>query len=101
MSTRSKQSNIGASGQPNIPEGTQAKAVWLPTDEQALVVFLKKHKAEAGDGGNFKGTTWAAAAVEMEKHRTKGAPKKAQSCQTKWTSVRNPFDIYYKLLIIQ
>jgi hypothetical protein len=90
MSTRSKQSATG--GQDVAKKA--AKAFWTADDEQALVEFLKKHKAEAGDGANFKQTTWVAAAADMAKHTSRGAPKNAKSCLTKWTRVRNPVNIH-------
>jgi hypothetical protein len=94
MSTRSKQPE-SASGQ---PEGTKPKAIWLQDDERFLVSFLKTRKAEAGDAGNFKPITWVAAAVEMEKHRRKGAPKTDKSCLAKWAAVRNPANIHHRLV---
>jgi hypothetical protein len=73
MSTRSKQS--ATDGQSVAAKDKVAKAFWTADDEWALVEFLKKHKAKAGDGANFKQSTWVAAAAEMEKHTTKGTWK--------------------------
>jgi hypothetical protein len=62
-------------------------ATWTPADETAFIEFLHEHKAAAGDGGNFKATTYEAAAAVLEAKRTKGGPKTAKSCSNKWNSV--------------
>jgi len=89
MSTRSKQSAADFKDEAN-----KGRSAWTADDDRAFVAYLLKHKAEAGDGANFKQTTLTAAAAEMENHRTKGAPKTWKSCQTKWTRVRNLVKIY-------
>jgi hypothetical protein len=44
-----------------------------------------QHLAEAGDGANFKKSTWQAAAAALSKYPLeKGIPKTAASCQSKW-----------------
>jgi hypothetical protein len=42
-------------------------------------IFMIEHRPEAGDGGNFKKTTWQAA--------FKGPPKTWSSCKSKWQNV--------------
>jgi hypothetical protein len=86
LSTRSKDSNMDS--QADETSKTKERSYWTEKDEQALVKFLLLHKAEAGDGANFKKQVWIAAAVEMAKHTTKGAPKTWSSCQSKWGRVR-------------
>ena len=61
---------------------------WTAEDESTLVAFLIEHKAEAGDGVNFKAATWKAVAIEMERHRTKGAVKSHLACKNKYACVR-------------
>lgn len=61
---------------------------WTEADELALINFLLDHKADAGDGYNFKPVTWNAAAVEMLKHTTKGGIKVASKCKAKYVAVR-------------
>lgn len=82
MSTRSKQP---------APDGTVTdssdRAAWTQADESTLIWFLIEHKAEAGDGMNFKAQTWKAAAAELLKSTSKGAPKTAASCKSKWQRV--------------
>jgi hypothetical protein len=61
---------------------------WLASDESALISFLVAHKAEAGDGFNFKNTIWKAAALHMMAYTEKGGPKIASACKkNKWAQV--------------
>jgi hypothetical protein len=66
------------------------RAIWTQEDEKELLGFLLEHKAEAGDGVNFKQTTWNAAAAALAKRPHKGAVKSANSCKNKWTKVSDP-----------
>ena len=60
---------------------------WTEQDEAALIAFLITHKAEGGDGLNFKQSFWTAAAEHMKQHTTKGGPKVADKCKAKWARV--------------
>ena len=61
---------------------------WSDNETRSLIDFLLQHKAEAGDGANFKAATWNAAAAAMAKTPTeKGIPKSATSCQSRWGRV--------------
>jgi len=104
MGTRSTGKNtvIQPDSKPAIGLGgsSKPKAQWTTNNERALVLFLQKHKSEAGDGGNFKPPVWHAAAAEMEKHTTEGAQKTWKACQTKWGRVRNS-DIHPIFIIIK
>ncbi len=60
---------------------------WLTSDEAALINFLITRKAEVGDGFNFKGVTWTAAAAHMVAYAKKGGPKTAGVCKNKWSRV--------------
>jgi hypothetical protein len=62
--------------------------VWTQEDETALIDFLIAHKSEAGDGLNFKGSVWTAAAAHMQPVTTKGGPKNGDKCKAKWGRVR-------------
>lgn len=64
-------------------------AFWTPRNEKYLVTFLLDVHTRAGDGGNFTKAVWtaAAAAVNADSH-TKGAPKSADSCKSKFGKVR-------------
>ena len=56
-------------------------------NETTLVEFLITHKAEAGDGLNFKPSVWTAAAEHMWPLTMKGGPKHAEKCKAKWSRV--------------
>ena len=62
-------------------------AQWPTGDEATLIEFLVVCKAEAGDGFNFKGVTWQAAAVHMVAATEKGDPKTASVCKNKWAQM--------------
>lgn len=64
------------------------RAHWTIHDEAELIAFLELHRAEAGDGMNFKGRTWSAAAIELKPHTTKGGEKTGLACKNKWQRVR-------------
>jgi hypothetical protein len=93
--TRSKQgatdSDLGEQNRTMQKE----RAHWTSEDETALVACLLKHKPEAGDGVNFKGSTWSQVAKEMEELKTKGGEKTAESCKTKWSKVCNMQCFYF------
>jgi len=62
-------------------------AIWTDADESALLVFLLDHRAEVGDGANFKQTTWNEASIKLGERPFKGGPKTANSCKNKWAKV--------------
>jgi hypothetical protein len=61
-----------------------SRANWTWSDESALIMFLRAHHAEAGDGTNFKTATWTAAAVHMATLGLKSGAKSAASIKNKW-----------------
>jgi hypothetical protein len=92
MATRSKQS--GTDSNPELENASavytkpqKERATWTQDDETALITFLLKHKSEAGDGGNFKSSTWTLVATKMNGLKKKGGEKTADSCKGKWTRV--------------
>jgi len=62
-------------------------AHWFTSDEAALIEFLITHKAEVGDGFNFKSVTWTAAAAHMVAYTERGDPKTSGVCKNKWARV--------------
>ncbi|KAJ7587512.1 hypothetical protein C8J56DRAFT_890423 [Mycena floridula] len=62
------------------------KAHWSQDEELQFVHFLWDHFSEAGQGSNFKATTYNATSVFMEQRRTTGGPKTADACKNKYTS---------------
>ena len=73
-----------------VASATQkASANWSEDDTTALIEIATLCKAEAGDGGNFKGGFWKKAAAAVRKVKgQRGGVKTAQTCKTKWASVR-------------
>ena len=64
---------------------------WCVQEEGELIDFLSNHKAEAGDGANFKQAIWTQAATHMSTlhpNVTFGATQ----CSSKWVRVH-----HYKL----
>jgi len=71
---------------------TEQRATWTDAQESALLAFLLEHKAEAGDGANFKTATWNEAAAMLEKMPYTGKSKTGTSCKTKWSKVSGDTD---------
>ena len=78
---------------PEEPEGstsgkaTKPQSIWTEADETALIDFLSLHRAEAGDGGNFKEAVFNAAAIEMKNIMMMGPEKTSSACRSKWDRV--------------
>ncbi|KAF9059979.1 hypothetical protein BDP27DRAFT_1190788, partial [Rhodocollybia butyracea] len=68
-------------------------AQWAHTDVTRFLDFLFEHQSEAGDSGNFKNTTFTAAALYLEETRTEGAVKNAAACKRKWFALKKIFRI--------
>lgn len=64
-----------------------AGAVWTSAEETAFVDYLVDHKAEAGDGGNFKTTTYQRVISHIAPLHESGAIKTVKACRNKWTAV--------------
>jgi hypothetical protein len=79
--------------QPSQPPSSQTTALdstrasWTQADETLFLEFLQDHSAESGDGLNFKGATWTAAATRLGALRTKGGVKTPLACKNKWNGV--------------
>jgi hypothetical protein len=94
--TRSKESatKSHAAGTSKL---TKERAIWIPDDEEFMAMYLLEHKAEAGDGANFKNTTFAAVGKELDLRKEsdgrppekKGGSKDVEACKSKWSRVRN------------
>ncbi|KAF8067521.1 hypothetical protein FPV67DRAFT_1416453 [Lyophyllum atratum] len=70
------------------------KAYWTDSDEKKLIEFLLEHKAQSGDGANYKAATWNAASQHMaDPAAERGAPKTANSCKNKWSALRKTFRV--------
>ena len=66
-------------------------AYWTASEELTLIKFLVAHKAEAGDGGSFKATTFQKAAKHLAPLLECGAAKNVKSCGNKYCVVTHIF----------
>jgi hypothetical protein len=87
MHTRSSPPQ-SVSGDTTAISAGKPRCDWSEEDETELVNFLLDRQAEAGDSATFKPAVWNAAALHLEQFRTKGGPKTANSCSSKWNRVR-------------
>jgi len=62
-------------------------ASWTPAEETAFVNYLYDHKAEAGDGGNFKIVTFQNAFPIISPLWVKDAKKIVKGLQNKYSMV--------------
>ncbi|KAF8987875.1 hypothetical protein BDQ17DRAFT_1198366, partial [Cyathus striatus] len=58
-------------------------AVWVSTEETALLWYLLDHLSEVGDNGSFMKSTFEAAATHIARFYHHGAVKMARMCQNK------------------
>lgn len=65
------------------------KANWNDQETAAMVTYLYDHRAEMGDAGMFKMSTFNAAAQHISEHHTAGPVKTGKMCKTKWRTVCN------------
>jgi hypothetical protein len=65
----------------------KARCHWNDTETTHLVDYLWQHRAQAGDGGNFKTATFHAAAQHIAEFRTLGPVKTVKHLQSKWSTV--------------
>jgi hypothetical protein len=72
---------------PLVTGTTESRCHRTEADKLAFINFLLDHKAEAGDGGNFKSNIWNDVSVEMLKHTSKGCVKVASKCKAKYILV--------------
>ena len=79
-------SDDGKAGTSDLPS-TSGTVHWTVEEEAILIKFLVVHKAEAGNGLNFKTSIWTAAAEHMQLHTKKGGIKTASKCKSKWARV--------------
>lgn len=68
--------------------------LWTVAEEKVLVDFLHENRSEAGDGGNFKKTTFQRAAEHLGPLAVNGHTKDVKGCQNKWAAVSLPTDLY-------
>ncbi|KAF9236385.1 hypothetical protein BU15DRAFT_50176 [Melanogaster broomeanus] len=69
-----------------------AKASWNAAEVTAFIDYLHEHRAERGDTGNFKLSTYNLAALAIAFHRTVGPAKTGLMCKTKWTVMKRIYN---------
>ena len=69
------------------PESNKSNANWNIDETNELVQYLWDHRAEAGDGGNFKSQTLTAAMQHITPYHSQGPVKDAKHVKRKWTAV--------------
>ncbi|KAI0245014.1 hypothetical protein BJV78DRAFT_1103007, partial [Lactifluus subvellereus] len=73
------------------------RASWSPEDEMELIRFLIDHRAEAGDGFNFKTATFNAASAVLDPKKQKGATKTGKVCKNKWGQLKGIYLVIAEL----
>ncbi|KIK13023.1 hypothetical protein PISMIDRAFT_18275 [Pisolithus microcarpus 441] len=81
---------------PMPPKATNPKAQWCEEEVKALVKFLYDHQSEAGDNGNFKSSTYHAAAGHIAPLLKDGPPKTSAAVKNKWTGYDHPLMRQFK-----
>jgi hypothetical protein len=64
------------------------RAVWKGKETTELLIFLKAKNSEITDGGQFKKSTFNAAATHIRPYLEAGPIKTGGMCKTKWGTVR-------------
>ncbi|KIK11733.1 hypothetical protein PISMIDRAFT_122166, partial [Pisolithus microcarpus 441] len=68
------------------PKSSGPKASWNDQEVHALIHYLHEHRAEAGDNGNFKNSTYHSASQYIAQYHTSGPAKSAAMVKNKWVS---------------
>lgn len=63
------------------------RAVWKQRETIEFLNFLKTKNSEITDGGQFKQSTFNAAAIHIHPYHEAGPIKTGGMCKTKWGSV--------------
>lgn len=69
-----------------LPEASAPKAFWNDNETRELINFLHEKRLES-EAGNFKTTTYNAAAKHIAEYHTQGPVKTGSMCKTKWNGV--------------
>ncbi|KIJ13849.1 hypothetical protein PAXINDRAFT_62234, partial [Paxillus involutus ATCC 200175] len=69
-------------------------ARWTPGEVTALVDYLHDHRAERGEAGNFKDTTYNAAAAALRPlYNNIGAIKTGKMVGSKWAALKATYNV--------
>ncbi|KAF8576712.1 hypothetical protein K439DRAFT_1622647 [Ramaria rubella] len=103
MRTRSSRSPPNSPQRPTPPPSTnnpparKKAAAWVLEDDIVLINLLIDHKAEAGEGGNFKKSTWmAVAGVMVDWPSTRGL-KTWEAFRSRWIKLRKDYNLALQL----
>ncbi|KAJ6491514.1 hypothetical protein DFH09DRAFT_822892, partial [Mycena vulgaris] len=67
---------------------------WTRDDENKLITYCWDHRAEGGDGCNFKTSlTWNGAAKHLNESITRGGAKTAADCKGKWVAFKKVYEL--------
>ena len=70
-----------------MSEPTHENAVWDEKETEQMIEYLRDHTSQAGDGGNFKDSTYQAAATHITPHHKNGPAKTAKHVKDKYKTV--------------
>ncbi|KIK23355.1 hypothetical protein PISMIDRAFT_100578 [Pisolithus microcarpus 441] len=76
------------------PKAPTPKAQWCDEEVKPLVKFLYDHRAEVGDNGNFKSSTYHAATKHIAPLLKDGPPKTSAAVKNKWTGYMSHITIF-------
>ncbi|KAF8575559.1 hypothetical protein K439DRAFT_1623490 [Ramaria rubella] len=72
----------------NNPPARKKAVAWVLEDDIVLINLLIDHKVEAGEGGNFKKSTWMAVAGVMVNWPSARGLKTWEACRSRWIKLK-------------
>ncbi|KAL4065829.1 hypothetical protein J3A83DRAFT_4375082 [Scleroderma citrinum] len=69
------------------------KASWTSNETEKLVDYLHQHHSEWTDGGNFKDSTYGAAAVYLQPFYHKGKVKDVKGIKYRWGQLKHTYTL--------
>ena len=83
----------------NMSEPIRENAIWDESETDKMMEYLRDNAASAGDGGNFKDSTYQAAATYIAPYHKSGPIKTAKHVKGKYKSVSIRYFNIFVLLI--
>ncbi|KAF8586865.1 hypothetical protein K439DRAFT_1614831 [Ramaria rubella] len=81
----------------NNPPARKKAVAWVLEDDIVLINLLIDHGAEAGEGDNFKKSTWmVVAGVMVDWPSTRGL-KTWEACRSRWIQLRKDYNLALQL----
>ncbi|KAF8575968.1 hypothetical protein K439DRAFT_1623202 [Ramaria rubella] len=81
----------------NNPPARKKAVAWVVEDDIMLINLLIDHKAEAGEGGNFKKSMWMVVAGVMVDQPSTGGLKTWEACRSRWIKLRKDYNLALQL----